>query len=190
MPRGVRAGRVLRRRYKLRADYGGQVPASSGRSPGLSGAEGSTRGLRAAAARAAGKPVIGDIELLARIQARHDARTGGIEPARSWALAAREHGDILHEAPFAALFLGSLGLVLGALLIGLTVATYLRRGWERAVAWILVGAGLVPTVILPPAVFSTDPAVHYVGESYVTLAVGLLVLLVGLAWAAASMPNR
>jgi SAM-dependent methyltransferase len=40
-------------------------------------------------------------ELLARIKARHGARTEGIEPARSWALQAREHVDILHEASFA-----------------------------------------------------------------------------------------
>jgi SAM-dependent methyltransferase len=40
-------------------------------------------------------------ELLARIKARHGARTEGIEPARSWALQAREHVDILHEAYFA-----------------------------------------------------------------------------------------
>ena len=39
-------------------------------------------------------------ELLARIKARHGARTEGIEPARSWAPAARDRVDILHEARF------------------------------------------------------------------------------------------
>jgi len=40
-------------------------------------------------------------ELLARIKARHGARTEGIEPAPDWAAAARERGvDIVHEAAF------------------------------------------------------------------------------------------
>jgi SAM-dependent methyltransferase len=40
-------------------------------------------------------------ELLARIKARHGARTEGIEPAREWAAAARERGaDVVHEAEF------------------------------------------------------------------------------------------
>jgi SAM-dependent methyltransferase len=40
-------------------------------------------------------------ELLARIKARHGARTEGIEPAREWAAAAREGGaDVVHEAEF------------------------------------------------------------------------------------------
>jgi SAM-dependent methyltransferase len=40
-------------------------------------------------------------ELLARIKARHRARTEGIEPAPEWAAAAREAGvDVLHEAQF------------------------------------------------------------------------------------------
>jgi hypothetical protein len=91
---------------------------------------------------------------------------------------------------FAVAFLGSLGLTLGALVIGLTAAAYVRRGLGRAVAWVLVGAGLVPTIIISPALFNTDPAVHYVGESYVAFAGGLLVMLVGLAWAAASMRNH
>ena len=41
-------------------------------------------------------------ELLARIKARHGARTEGIEPAPEWAAAARERGvDVVHEAAFA-----------------------------------------------------------------------------------------
>lgn len=91
---------------------------------------------------------------------------------------------------FAVVFLGSLGLVLGALAIGLTGAAYVRRGLGRAMAWVLVGAGLVPTIILSPALFNTDPAVQYVGESYVALAGGLVVLLIGLAWAALATRNR
>ena len=40
-------------------------------------------------------------ELLARIKARHGARTEGIEPAPEWAAAARERGaDVVHEADF------------------------------------------------------------------------------------------
>lgn len=39
-------------------------------------------------------------ELLARIKARHGARTEGIEPARGWAEVARDRVDILHEARF------------------------------------------------------------------------------------------
>jgi SAM-dependent methyltransferase len=40
-------------------------------------------------------------ELLARIKARHRARTEGIEPAREWAAASRERGaDVVHEAEF------------------------------------------------------------------------------------------
>ena len=40
-------------------------------------------------------------ELLARIKARHGARTEGIEPAPEWAAAARERGvDVVHEAAF------------------------------------------------------------------------------------------
>jgi hypothetical protein len=91
---------------------------------------------------------------------------------------------------FAVVVLGSPGLVLGSLVIALAGVSYFRRGWGSAVAWIAVGAGLVPTIILSPALFNTDPAVHYLGESYVALAAGLLVLLVGLAWAALSMRRR
>ena len=40
-------------------------------------------------------------ELLARIKARHGARTEGIEPAPEWAAAARERGvDVVHQAEF------------------------------------------------------------------------------------------
>jgi cyclopropane fatty-acyl-phospholipid synthase-like methyltransferase len=40
-------------------------------------------------------------ELLARIKARHGARTEGIEPAPEWAAAARERGvDVVHDAAF------------------------------------------------------------------------------------------
>ena len=39
-------------------------------------------------------------ELLARVKARHGARTEGIEPAPGWAAAARERVDVLHEARF------------------------------------------------------------------------------------------
>jgi SAM-dependent methyltransferase len=40
-------------------------------------------------------------ELLARLSARHDVRTEGIEPAAEWAAAARERVDVVHEARFA-----------------------------------------------------------------------------------------
>ena len=43
----------------------------------------------------------GEGELLARVKARHGVRTEGIEPARSWALAARDRVDIVHEAEYA-----------------------------------------------------------------------------------------
>lgn len=88
---------------------------------------------------------------------------------------------------FAVVFLGSLGLILGVLVIGLTGAGYFRRGWGSAVAWVAVGAGLVPSIILSPVLFNTDPAVHYLGESYVALAAGIFMLLLGLAWAALSL---
>jgi SAM-dependent methyltransferase len=40
-------------------------------------------------------------ELLARLAARFDLRTEGIEPGAEWAAAAREHVDVVHEARFA-----------------------------------------------------------------------------------------
>ena len=86
---------------------------------------------------------------------------------------------------YAAVFLGSPGLVLGGLVIGLTAVAYSRRGWTPSLAWILVGAGLVPAAILSPAVLNTDPAVHYARYTFVALAVSITVLLVGLAWAIA-----
>jgi SAM-dependent methyltransferase len=39
-------------------------------------------------------------ELLARVKARHGARTEGIEPAPEWAAAARKRVDVVHEARF------------------------------------------------------------------------------------------
>jgi SAM-dependent methyltransferase len=39
-------------------------------------------------------------ELLARVKARHGARTEGIEPAKQWAAAARGRVDVVHEARF------------------------------------------------------------------------------------------
>ena len=39
-------------------------------------------------------------ELLARIAARHDVRTEGIEPAAAWTAAARARVDVVHEARF------------------------------------------------------------------------------------------
>lgn len=91
---------------------------------------------------------------------------------------------------YAAIFLGTPGLVLGASVIGLTAVAYVTRGWTRSLAWILVGAGLVPTAILSPAVLNTDPAVHYARYTYVALAVSVAVLLVGLAWGIVSARKR
>jgi SAM-dependent methyltransferase len=67
-------------------------------------------------------------ELLARIKARFGARTEGIEPARSWALAAREHVDILHEAYFA-----DVTLELRAYdLVCCLASSHAIGGWEAA----------------------------------------------------------
>ena len=67
-------------------------------------------------------------ELLARIKARHGARTEGIEPARSWALQAREHVDILHEAYFA-----DVTLELRAYdLVCCLASSHAIGGWEAA----------------------------------------------------------
>jgi SAM-dependent methyltransferase len=70
----------------------------------------------------------GSGELLARIKARYGARTEGIEPARSWALAAREHVDILHEAYFA-----DVTLELRAYdLVCCLASSHAIGGWEAA----------------------------------------------------------
>jgi SAM-dependent methyltransferase len=52
-------------------------------------------------------------ELLARLAARHDVRTEGIEPAAEWAAAARSRVDVVHEAQFDEVTLehGAYGLV-------------------------------------------------------------------------------
>ena len=118
------------------------------------------------------------------------ARTEHAAQGRSGLPASLLAGVLGGVGGFATFFIGSLGLVLGALLIGLTVAAYVRRGWGRAAAWVLVGAGLVRIVVLSPALLNTDPAIHYLGESYVALTVALLVLLVGTAWATVSVRNR
>jgi SAM-dependent methyltransferase len=83
-------------------------------------------------------------ELLARIKAVHGARTEGIEPARSWALAARENVDILHEAHFA-----DVTLELGAYdLVCCLGSSHAIGGWEPALGGLVAltrrgGLGLV-----------------------------------------------
>jgi len=67
-------------------------------------------------------------ELLARIKARHGARTEGIEPARGWAEVARDRVDILHEAVFADVTL-ELG---GYDLVCCLAASHAIGGWEPA----------------------------------------------------------
>jgi SAM-dependent methyltransferase len=67
-------------------------------------------------------------ELLARVKARHGARTEGIEPAPSWALAARERVDVLHEADFA-----DVTLELRAYdLVCCLASSHAMGGWEPA----------------------------------------------------------
>jgi SAM-dependent methyltransferase len=67
-------------------------------------AETAIDGAIAALALPAGARVLdvgcGAGELLARIAARHDVRTEGIEPAAEWAAAARSRVDVVHEAGF------------------------------------------------------------------------------------------
>ena len=67
-------------------------------------------------------------ELLARIKARHGARTEGIEPARGWAEGARDRVDILHEAAFADVTL-ELG---GYDLVCCLAASHAIGGWQPA----------------------------------------------------------
>ena len=68
----------------------------------------------------------GEGELLARIKARHGVRTEGIEPARSWALAARDRVDIVHEADFTDVTL-ELG---GYDLVCCLASSHAMGGWE------------------------------------------------------------
>jgi SAM-dependent methyltransferase len=83
-------------------------------------------------------------ELLARIKTRHGGRTEGIEPARSWALAAREHVDILHEAQFV-----DVTLELRAYdLVCCLASSHAMGGWEPALGALAMlarpgGLGLV-----------------------------------------------
>ena len=67
-------------------------------------------------------------ELLARIKARHGARTEGIEPARGWAEVARDRVDILHEAAFAEVTL-ELG---GYDLVCCLASSHAIGGWRPA----------------------------------------------------------
>ncbi len=68
----------------------------------------------------------GEGELLARIKARHGVRTEGIEPARSWALAARDRVDIVHEAAYSDVTL-ELG---GYDLVCCLASSHAMGGWE------------------------------------------------------------
>ena len=79
-------------------------------------------------------------ELLARIKARHGARTEGIEPAPEWAAAARERGaDVVHEADFRDVTL-ELG---GYDLVCCLAASHALGPWEDALGGLaaLVRAG-------------------------------------------------
>jgi len=72
----------------------------------------------------------GEGELLARIKARHGVRTEGIEPARSWALAARDRVDIVHEADYSDVTL-ELG---GYELVCCLASSHAMGGWEPSLS--------------------------------------------------------
>jgi SAM-dependent methyltransferase len=82
--------------------------------------------------------------LLARVRARHGARTEGIEPAPEWAAAARGRVDVVHQAAFTdvTLEMGSYDLVC------CLAASHAIGGWEAALGGLAAlarpgGLGLV-----------------------------------------------
>ena len=71
------------------------------------------------------------------------------------------------------------GSILGVVVLGLTVIAYLSRGWRVELPWAFIGAGLVPLVILAPALFNSDPAVHYSPQTFQALVVAALLVVIG-----------
>jgi hypothetical protein len=88
-------------------------------------------------------------------------------------------------AGVAAMFWGP-GSLMAVVVLGLTVSAFLGRGWRAELPWAFIGAGLLPLVVLAPALLNSDPAVHYSPETIPALLVADLVVAVGALWAASA----
>jgi len=85
-------------------------------------------------------------------------------------------------AGFAAVLFWGYGPLLALIVAGLTVRVYAIRGRQRELPLMVVGAGLVPVVLLAPALLNTDPAIHYDPATVPALAIAAFVLAVGIVW--------
>ncbi len=73
---------------------------------------------------------------------------------------------------FLGLFLREMGLVLAAVVVVIASLSYVRSGRGRDVGWLLLGAGVVPTVILGRNALTAyvDPAVEVGPDTWLLLA--------------------
>ena len=88
--------------------------------------------------------------------------------------------------------LGDLGELMMVLLLVLLLAYYLRTGQLGSASAVAIGAGGAVTLLLGRVILNTrtDPAVHVEAPTYIGFALGLLVIVGGLAIGIIAMTRR
>lgn len=95
-----------------------------------------------------------------------------------WSTAAFVVGAL---AGFAASEFGWLYLPLAILVVALSVPVFVSRGRAPDWPWVLVGVGLIPTLLLGKSLLeSTDPTVHVDPSTAPAFVIYLLILAIGI----------